>query len=51
MIAVLVAGFAFAGTLTGSAGLKFDVDLQNKTWGFANPADWKYSFSFEYDTT
>ena len=54
LIAVLVAGFAFAGTLKGSAGLEFNVDLKKatRTWGFKNNAkDWKYSFYFEYNTT
>ena len=51
LIAVLVAGFAFAGKLTGSAGLSFKVDLDNKTWGFSNDKAWKYTFNFEFDTT
>ena len=51
LITVLVAGFAFAGTLKGSAGLSFKVDLDNKTWGFSNDKAWNYSFSFEFDTT
>ena len=51
LIAVLVAGFAFAGKLTGSAGLSFKVDLDNKTWGFSNDKAWEYSFDFEFDTT
>ncbi|MBQ3316515.1 MAG: hypothetical protein IJG69_01045, partial [Spirochaetales bacterium] len=51
LIAVLVAGFAFAGKLTGSAGLSFKVDLDNKTWGFSNDKAWNYSFEFEFDTT
>ena len=51
LIAVLVAGFAFAGKLTGSAGLQFNVDLQNKQWGFKNANDWNYTFTFSYDTT
>lgn len=51
LIAVLVAGFAFAGKLTGDATIKFDTDLKAKTWGFANTQSWKYTFSFEYDTT
>ena len=41
LIAVLVAGFAFAGTLKGYAALEFNVDLNpltadKGTWGFAN---------------
>ena len=51
LIAVLVAGFAFAGKLTGSAGLSFKVDLDNKTWGFSNDKAWEYTFDFEFDTT
>ena len=51
LIAVLVAGVAFAGTLKGSAGLSFKVDLDNKTWGFSNDKAWEYSFDFEFDTT
>ena len=51
LISVLVAGFAFAGTLTGSAAIKFDVDLDAKTFGFVNATEWKYSFTFEFDTT
>lgn len=51
LIAVLVAGVAFAGTLKGSAGLSFKVDLDEKTWGFSNDKAWKYNFSFEVDTT
>ena len=56
LIAILVAGFAFAGTLKGSAGLEFNVDLQpngagQRIWGFKNASSWKYSFTFEYDTT
>ena len=48
LIAVLVAGFAFAGKLTGDATIKFDTDLKAKTWGFANTQSWKYTFSFEF---
>ena len=56
LIAILAAGFAFAGTLKGNAALEFNVDLQpataaKGTWGFANTSEMKYSFSFEYDTT
>jgi len=53
LIAVLVAGFAFAGTLKGSASLEFNVDLKKaaRTWGFKNASEWAYSFDFEYDTT
>ena len=56
LIAVLFAGFAFAGTLKGYAALEFNVDLQpltadKGTWGFANLTESKYSFSFEFDTT
>ena len=56
LIALIVTGFAFAGTLTGSAGLRFDVNLDKddtgfKTWSFVNAASWKYSFDFEVDTT
>jgi hypothetical protein len=48
---VLVAGFAFAGTLTGSASISFGADLDAKTFGFKNAQAWKYSFSFEFDST
>ncbi|MBQ6125061.1 MAG: hypothetical protein IJL13_06640, partial [Spirochaetales bacterium] len=56
LIALIVTGFAFAGTLTGSAGIRFDVELDKdgtgfKNWGFVNAASWKYSFDFEVDTT
>ena len=56
LIALIVTGFAFAGTLTGSAGLRFDVNLDKddagyKYWSFVNAASWKYSFDFEVDTT
>ncbi len=51
LIAVLVAGFAFAGTLKGSATISFGADLDEKTFGFVNDATWKYSFKFEFDTT
>ena len=51
LITVLVAGVAFAGTLKGSAGLSFKVDLDAKTWGFSNDKAWEYSFDFEFDTT
>ena len=51
LIAVLVSGFVFAGTFTGSAGIQFGVDLDGHTWGFANPKTGKYSFKFEFDST
>jgi len=56
LMAVLVAGLAFAGTLTGSAGISFDVNLQPdasgaRTWSLVNNSEWKYSFAFNYDTT
>ena len=56
LIALIVTGFAFAGTLTGSAGIRFDIDLNKddagqRNWGFFNEASWKYSFDFEVDTT
>ena len=51
LIAVLVSGFAFAGTFKGSAGIQFGVDLDTHAWGFANPKTGKYSFSFELDST
>ena len=51
LIAVLVAGFAFAGTLTGSASISFGVDFDEKTFGFANSTAAKYNFKFEFDTT
>ncbi|MBR2281705.1 MAG: hypothetical protein IJ863_03675, partial [Spirochaetales bacterium] len=51
LIAVLVAGFAFAGKFTGSAAIEFEVDLNAQEWGFANITKGKYSFNFELDTT
>ena len=56
LITVLVAGFAFAGKLTGSAGIAFFVDLNDKesadhAWGFKNTTEAKYTFSFEFDST
>ena len=59
LITVLVAGFAFAGTFKGSAGIEFFVDLSGKevveatdhTWGFKNTTTGKYSFKFEFDST
>ena len=51
LIAVLVSGFAFAGTFKGSAGIEFGVDLDTHEWGFANPKTGKYSFKFEFDST
>ena len=51
LIAVLVAGFAFAGTLTGSASISFGVNFDEKTFGFANSTAAKYNFKFEFDTT
>ena len=51
LIAVLVSGFAFAGTFKGSAGIQFGVDLDTHAWGFANPKTGKYSFKFEFDST
>ena len=56
LIAILAAGFAFAGTLKGNAALEFNVDLQpataaKGTWAFNNAKAWKYSFKFEFDST
>lgn len=51
LITVLVAGFAFAGTFKGSAGIEFDVLLNTQEWGFKNTTSGKYSFKFEFDTT
>ncbi|MBP5163387.1 MAG: hypothetical protein ILP16_10495, partial [Spirochaetales bacterium] len=57
LIAVLVAGFAFAdgvltaGTLKGDATIKFGIDLDDKTFGFVNATSWKYNFKFEFDST
>jgi hypothetical protein len=51
LIAVLISGFAFAGTFHGSASIEFGVDLDEHTWGFANKTAGKYSFKFEFDTT
>ena len=56
LIALIVTGFAFAGTLTGSAGLRFDVALDKddtgfKNWSFVNASSWQYTFDFEVDTT
>ena len=51
LIAVIVSGFAFAGTFKGSAGIEFGVNLDTHEWGFANPKTGKYSFKFEFDST
>ena len=51
LIAVLISGFAFAGTFNGSAGIEFNVDLDGQAWGFANPKTGKYTFKFEFDST
>ena len=51
LIAVLISGFAFAGTFHGSASIEFGVDLDEHTWGFANKTAGKYSFKFEFDST
>jgi hypothetical protein len=56
LIALIVTGFAFAGKLTGSAGLRFDVALDKddvgfKNWSFVNASSWQYTFDFEVDTT
>ena len=51
LITVLVAGFAFAGTLKGSAGISFQTDLDAQKWGFINSTSAKYNFSFAVDTT
>ena len=56
LITVLVAGFAFAGTFKGSAGIEFSVDLNDHesadhAWGFKNTTVGKYSFKFEFDST
>ena len=51
LIAVLVAGFAFAGTLKGDATIKFGINLDEKTFGFENSTTVKYNFKFEFDTT
>ena len=51
LITVLVAGFAFAGTLKGSAGIEFGVDFDEQEWGFKNVVTGKYTFKFEFDST
>lgn len=51
LIAVLISGFAFAGTFTGSASIEFGVDFDEQSWGFANKTAGKYTFKFEFDTT
>lgn len=57
LIAVLVAGFAFAdgvltaGTLKGDATIKFGINLDEKTFGFENATTAKYNFKFEFDST
>ena len=51
LITVLVAGFAFAGTFKGSAGIEFDVLLNTQEWGFKNTTTGKYTFKFEFDST
>ncbi len=51
LITVLVAGFAFAGTFNGYAGIEFGVDFDGESWGFENTTYGKYTFTFELDTT
>ncbi len=51
LIAVLISGFAFAGTFHGSASIEFGVDFDEQTWGFANKTAGKYTFKFEFDST
>ncbi len=51
LIKVLVAGFAFDGTLKGSAGIEFGVDFDDQEWGFKNVVTGKYTFKFEFDST
>ena len=51
LIAVLISSFAFAGDFHGYAGIEFGVDLDEHTWGFANPKYGKYTFKFNFDTT
>lgn len=49
LIAVLAAGFAFAG-LTGYAEVDFGVDFDDADWGFTNKRYGKYSFGFSLDS-
>ncbi|MBO7349895.1 MAG: hypothetical protein J6U27_08130, partial [Spirochaetales bacterium] len=51
LIAVLISGFAFAGTFHGSASIEFGVDFDDQSWGFANKTAGKYTFKFEFDST
>ena len=51
LITVLAAGMVFAGTLTGSAGISFGFDLDEKDWGFNNPGKSTFKFTFNLDTT
>ncbi|MBR1583145.1 MAG: hypothetical protein IJ663_05310 [Spirochaetales bacterium] len=50
LITVLVAGFAFAGTFTGLAGIDFGVDFDAHEWGFDNYTWGQYTFKFEFDS-
>ena len=50
LITVLVAGFAFAGTFTGSAGIDFGVNFDAHEWGFDNYTWGQYTFKFEFDS-
>ncbi len=51
LIAVLVAGFAFAGSLSGYANISFGVDFDEAGWGFSNKGYGNYTFKFDYDST
>ena len=56
LIAVLVAGFAFAdgtageATFTGSATLSSDYDFESKDTGIVNAQSLKYNFTFEFNS-
>ncbi len=51
LIAVLVAGFAFAGNkFNGSASISFGADLDTAKWGFKNATETKYSFTFDINS-
>ncbi len=56
LIAVLVAGFAFAdgkageAKFTGSATISYDYDLDSKNTGINNASAMKYNFTFEFNS-
>ena len=56
LVAVLVAGFAFAdgkageAKFTGSATISYDYDLDTKDTGIVNANSLKYNFTFEFNS-